>query len=118
MCPQDRKLLHKSRSIKKTLDPVWDEEVDLYLDLPLMPLCLKVYDKDAIVSDDFMGEAHLHIDTFSPDDSYQLNMELEDAGDPVLVKKRKIKSLGTIKVIFSYDFISQSQYNQVSWSSQ
>ena len=42
---QDSKLLHKSHSVKKSLDPVWDEEVDLYLDLPLLPLCFKVYDK-------------------------------------------------------------------------
>ena len=44
---QERKLLHKSRSVKRTLEPVWDEEVDLYLDLPLQPLCFKVYDKES-----------------------------------------------------------------------
>ena len=108
---QGGKLLHKSRSIKRTLDPVWDEEIDLYLDLPLLPLCLKVYDKDAIISDDFMGEVGLHIHTFAPDDSFHLDLELEDGGDSVLMKKKK---LGSIEIMFSYDFISQSQYNQVS----
>ena len=70
--------------------------------------------QDAIVSDDFMGEAHLHIDTFSPDDSYRVDLLLEDAGDPLLVKKKKKKSLGSIEVEFSLDFISQSQFNHVS----
>ena len=111
---QDSKLLHKSRSVKKTLDPVWEEEIDLYLDLPLHPLCLKVYDKDAIVSDDFMGEAHLHLDTFASEENYQLHLPLEDAGDSLLIKKKRKQSLGSIEVIFSYEFISQSQYNQVS----
>ena len=72
------------------------------------------YLQDAIVSDDFMGEAHLHIDTFSPDDSYRVDLLLEDAGDPLLVKKKKKKSLGSIEVEFSLDFISQSQFNHVS----
>ena len=44
---QERKLLHKSRSVKRNLNPVWDEEVDLYLDLPLLPLIFKVYDKES-----------------------------------------------------------------------
>ena len=61
-----------------------------------------------------MGEAHLHIDTFSPDDSYRVDLLLEDAGDPLLVKKKKKKSLGSIEVEFSLDFISQSQFNHVS----
>ena len=61
-----------------------------------------------------MGEAHLHIDTFSPDDSYRVDLLLEDAGDPLLVKKKKKKSLGSIEVEFSFDFISQSQFNHVS----
>ena len=74
--------------------------------------------QDAIVSDDFMGEAHLHIETFSPDDSYRVDLLLEDAGDPLLVKKKKKKSLGSIEVEFSFDFISQSQFNHVSCNSQ
>ena len=61
-----------------------------------------------------MGEAQLHMDTFAPSLRYQLDLELDDAGDSVLMKKKKKKSLGSIKVIFSYDFISQSQFNQVS----
>ena len=67
------------------------------------------------MSDDFMGEAHLHIDTFSPDDSYRVDLLLEDAGDPLLIKKKKKKSLGSIEVEFSFDLISQSQFNQVSY---
>ena len=63
-----------------------------------------------------MGEAHLHIDTFSPDDSYRVDLVLEDAGDPLLIKKKKKKSLGSVEVEFSFDLISQSQFNQVSYN--
>ena len=76
---------------------------------------LAIHFQDAIVSDDFMGEAQLHLDTFSPDDSYRVDLELEDGGDPLLIKKKKKKSLGSIEIEFSFDLISQSQFNQVSY---
>lgn len=69
-----------------------------------------MYDKD-ILKDDFMGEACLFPNAFSPNVPHTINLELQDGGDPYLLKKkRKGKSIGTIEVTFMYNF---AEYKKV-----
>ena len=69
-----------------------------------------MYDKD-ILKDDFMGEACLFPNAFSPNVPHTINLELQDGGDPYLLKKkRKGKSIGTIEVTFMYN---HAEYKKV-----
>ena len=41
---QSGKVQHKTTSQKKTLNPVWNEEADVYIEDPFQPICFKVCD--------------------------------------------------------------------------
>ena len=45
-----------------------------------------MYDKDRVVSDDFMGQAIINISTYELDRSHELELSLEHGEDPCLVK--------------------------------
>ena len=51
-----------------------------------------MYDKD-ILKDDFMGEACLFPNAFSPNVPHTINLELQDGGDPYLLKKKKKRQI-------------------------
>ena len=52
-----------------------------------------------------MGEAEMMINSFSPDETHKMNLEVKDAGDTILRrKKKKGLSLGTLEVTFTYSF--------------
>ncbi|KAI3724274.1 hypothetical protein L2E82_36046 [Cichorium intybus] len=51
----------KTRFIKKDCNPEWDEELDLPIDDPDLPIKLKVYDHDTFTLDDKMGYAEIDI---------------------------------------------------------
>ena len=46
----------------------------------------QVYDKDRVVSDDFMGQAHINISTYELERSHELELGLQHGEDPTLVK--------------------------------
>lgn len=51
----------KTRVIKRSLNPRWNEELTLATRDPPEPLNLFVYDKDTFSADDNMGEAHIDL---------------------------------------------------------
>ena len=46
----------------------------------------QVYDKDRVVSDDFMGQARINISTYELERSHELELGLQHGEDPTLVK--------------------------------
>ncbi|KAK7323312.1 hypothetical protein VNO77_26779 [Canavalia gladiata] len=52
----------KTRVIKNTLNPVWNESLMLSIPDNIPPLRVVVYDKDTFSTDDFMGEAEIDIE--------------------------------------------------------
>ncbi|KAF7824706.1 putative ADP-ribosylation factor GTPase-activating protein AGD11 isoform X1 [Senna tora] len=51
----------KTRVIKNSLNPVWNENLMLSIPENIPPLKVLVYDKDTFSTDDFMGEAEIDI---------------------------------------------------------
>ncbi|XP_022138953.1 probable ADP-ribosylation factor GTPase-activating protein AGD11 isoform X2 [Momordica charantia] len=51
----------KTRVIKSSLNPVWNESLMLSIPEHIPPLKVLVYDKDTFSTDDFMGEAEIDI---------------------------------------------------------
>ncbi|XP_051123035.1 probable ADP-ribosylation factor GTPase-activating protein AGD11 [Andrographis paniculata] len=51
----------KTRVIKNSLNPVWNEKLMLSIPQEIPPLKLYVYDKDTFSTDDFMGNADIDI---------------------------------------------------------
>ncbi|KAM7267570.1 hypothetical protein ACFE04_009736 [Oxalis oulophora] len=52
----------KTRVIKSSLNPVWNESLMLSIPEDIPPLKILVYDKDTFSTDDFMGEAEIDIE--------------------------------------------------------
>ena len=51
----------KTKVIKNTLNPIWNERLMLSIPDPVPPLKVLVFDKDTFTSDDRMGEAEVDI---------------------------------------------------------
>ncbi|KAL8555267.1 hypothetical protein ACS0TY_003176 [Phlomoides rotata] len=51
----------KTRAIKNSLNPIWNESLMLSIPENVPPLKLLVYDKDTFSTDDFMGDAEIDI---------------------------------------------------------
>ncbi|KAK8966855.1 putative ADP-ribosylation factor GTPase-activating protein AGD11 [Platanthera guangdongensis] len=54
----------RTRVIKKSLNPEWNEELTLSVEDPTLPIKLKVYDRDRFSFDDPMGDAEFDIHPF------------------------------------------------------
>ncbi|KAM7524287.1 hypothetical protein LguiA_014189 [Lonicera macranthoides] len=54
----------KTRVVKKTLNPEWNEDLTLSIADPNLPIKLEVYDKDTFSLDDKMGDAEFEIKPF------------------------------------------------------
>lgn len=52
----------KTKVIKKTLTPKWDQEFKFFTSKPEGTIQLRMYDKDLFSADEFMGEVHLQLD--------------------------------------------------------
>ncbi|CAM8954865.1 unnamed protein product [Rhodiola kirilowii] len=52
----------RTKTIKKNLNPVWNQSLMLSIPEHIPPLKLVVYDKDTFSSDDYMGEAEIDIE--------------------------------------------------------
>ncbi|EPS57521.1 hypothetical protein M569_17297, partial [Genlisea aurea] len=51
----------KTRAVKDTCNPVWDEELTICIEDPDVPIVLSVHDRDTFTGDDFMGDAEIDI---------------------------------------------------------
>ncbi|XP_076545990.1 multiple C2 domain and transmembrane region protein isoform X3 [Osmia lignaria lignaria] len=76
------RLLHKSRTVHRDLNPVWDESVTLPIEDPFQPLTFKVFDYDWGLQDDFMGEAQLDLTQIELGQPQDVVLELKDHARP------------------------------------
>ncbi|XP_006647209.1 GTPase activating protein 1 [Oryza brachyantha] len=72
----------KTRVIKKTTNPEWNDELTLSIEDPAVPVRLEVYDKDTFI-DDAMGNAELDIRPLVE----VVKMKIEGVADDTVVKK-------------------------------
>lgn len=72
----------KTRVVKKSVNPEWDEELTLSIEDPAVPIRLEVFDKDTFV-DDTMGNAEVDIRPLVE----IVKMKLQDVADRTVVKK-------------------------------
>ncbi|XP_016839970.1 multiple C2 and transmembrane domain-containing protein isoform X2 [Nasonia vitripennis] len=76
------RLLHKSRTVHRELNPVWDESVTLPIEDPFQPLNFKVFDYDWGLQDDFMGAALLDLTQLDLGHPQDFTLELKDPARP------------------------------------
>lgn len=76
------RLLHKSKTVHKDLNPVWDETFIVPIEDPFQLLQIKVFDYDWGLQDDFMGSALLDLTTLELSRVTELMIPLEDTTQP------------------------------------
>ncbi|XP_017839144.1 multiple C2 and transmembrane domain-containing protein isoform X2 [Drosophila busckii] len=80
------RLLHKSRTIHRELNPVWDEVFIVPVEDPFQPIIVKVFDYDWGLQDDFMGSAKIDLTQLELGKAEDINLQLSDTnnGEPGL----------------------------------
>ncbi|CAG9762330.1 unnamed protein product [Ceutorhynchus assimilis] len=76
------RLIYKSRTIYRDLNPVWDESFTVPIEDPFLPISIKVFDYDWGLQDDFMGCATLDLTTLDLGRSNELVFPLQDPSRP------------------------------------
>ncbi|TRY76651.1 hypothetical protein TCAL_04074 [Tigriopus californicus] len=74
------KVVHKTKTIYKDLNPFWDEQFVLNIEDPFVPVHIKVYDYDWAFRDDFMGEATLSLVRLELEKTFPLVIQLAEHG--------------------------------------
>ncbi|XP_056592382.1 multiple C2 and transmembrane domain-containing protein 1 isoform X3 [Triplophysa dalaica] len=88
------KEVFRSKTIHKNLNPVWDERVCLIVDNLLEPLYIKVFDYDFGLQDDFMGSAHLYLDSLELNRTLDVRLDLQDP-------RSRDQDLGSLELVVS-----------------
>ncbi|XP_077295551.1 multiple C2 domain and transmembrane region protein [Arctopsyche grandis] len=73
------RLLYKSRTIYRDLNPVWDESFTVPIEDPFQAVHIKVFDYDWGLQDDFMGSCYLDLTALELGRSQDLVLCLQDA---------------------------------------
>ncbi|XP_075166699.1 multiple C2 domain and transmembrane region protein isoform X1 [Haematobia irritans] len=76
------RLLHKSRTIHRDLNPVWDEVFVVPIEDPFEPIIVKVFDYDWGLQDDFMGSAKIDLTQLELGIAEDVNLTLQDVSHP------------------------------------
>uniref|UniRef100_A0A1A9WYX3 C2 domain-containing protein n=1 Tax=Glossina brevipalpis TaxID=37001 RepID=A0A1A9WYX3_9MUSC len=76
------RLLHKSRTIHRDLNPVWDEVFVVAIEDPFEPIIVKVFDYDWGLQDDFMGSAKIDLTQLELGKAEDINLQLQDTNHP------------------------------------
>ncbi|KAI3430043.1 C2 domain-containing protein [Psidium guajava] len=79
------KLKLKSRVVKKSLNPEWNDELTLEITDSSLPISVMVFDKDNFSLDDKMGDAEIHIEPFLD----ALRMRLDDVPSGTVITSMK-----------------------------
>ena len=83
---------YKTKTVKKTLDPVWNDEV---FEIPattakVNPIVIECWDWDVIGSDDFMGEFTFNCDSIPAGKGETVSFTLQKP------KKKEMKKSGAV----------------------
>merc|ERR1712142_351383 len=114
MIMQGEEQLHKTVEKKKTVNPVWNDQSNVYIENPFTPLTFQVYDKDMVGSDDFMGQAEFDLTACELHKSQEITLHLGDADDEDLIRKnKKKKTLGYIIARLVLSPMTKEEYNEV-----
>lgn len=74
------RLLYKSKTINKNLNPEWDEQFTIPVEDVFQPIHVKVFDYDWGLQDDFMGSAYLDLATLETNKPTDMVLTLTEAG--------------------------------------
>ncbi|XP_063432258.1 multiple C2 and transmembrane domain-containing protein 1-like isoform X3 [Mytilus trossulus] len=74
------KMLHKSKTVYKNLNPQWNETFHLLIEDLFQPVQLQVYDYDRGRFDDPMGSADIDLSLIELNESSEIKLELSDGG--------------------------------------
>lgn len=72
------RLLYKSRTVHRDLNPVWQEQFTVPIEDPFQPIHIKVFDYDWGLQDDFMGSAKLEMAQLELGLTQSVALKLED----------------------------------------
>lgn len=75
------RLLHKSKTIHRELNPIWDEVFVAPVEDPFQPINIKVFDYDWGLQDDFMGCTKIFLPDLELGKVEELTLPLEDANN-------------------------------------
>ncbi|XP_004288396.1 PREDICTED: probable ADP-ribosylation factor GTPase-activating protein AGD11 [Fragaria vesca subsp. vesca] len=73
----------KTRVVKKSVNPEWNEQLTLSIVDPSLPILVSVYDKDTFSFDDKMGDAQFEIGPFIK----AMKMNFQDLQDGAIISK-------------------------------
>uniref|UniRef100_A0A6P7FUY8 Multiple C2 and transmembrane domain-containing protein-like n=1 Tax=Diabrotica virgifera virgifera TaxID=50390 RepID=A0A6P7FUY8_DIAVI len=76
------RLVYKSRTVYRDLNPIWDESFTVPIEDPFVPIGIKVFDYDWGLQDDFMGSATLDLTTLELAKTAELSLTLQDPSRP------------------------------------
>lgn len=76
------RLLHKSKTIYRDLNPVWDETFVVPIEDPFQQIYIKVFDYDWGLQDDFIGSAQLDLTTLELTRMHEVTVKLHDPSHP------------------------------------
>ncbi|XP_044740729.1 multiple C2 and transmembrane domain-containing protein isoform X2 [Chrysoperla carnea] len=76
------RLVYKSRTVYRELNPLWDESFTIPIEDPFIPLQIKVFDYDWGLQDDFMGATLLDLTTLDLGRLSELVLDLHDPSKP------------------------------------
>ena len=74
----------KTKVVRRTLNPIWNETLQLNVDDLSEPILLYVKDKDRIGADDPLGDARIALDRLRAGEPAQLALPLEHVGTGVI----------------------------------
>lgn len=103
------RLLFRSRTVHRDLNPVWDEIFLVPVEDPFQPITIKVFDYDWGLQDDFMGSAKLSLTTLDLGTMQDLIVKLEDPARPN-------RNLGELKISITLWPRTQEDKEQVGVS--
>ncbi|XP_059155451.1 multiple C2 and transmembrane domain-containing protein 1-like isoform X2 [Physella acuta] len=75
------KLLYKSRTIYKNLNPKWDEQFSIHIEDITKPINIKVFDYDRAWNDDPMGGVDIDVTTLEVNKATELKLLLTERGN-------------------------------------
>lgn len=75
------RLLHKSKTIHRELNPIWDEVFVAPIEDPFQPINIKVFDYDWGLQDDFMGSTKIFLPDLELGKVEELVLPLEDSNN-------------------------------------